>query len=166
MPAIRGLDLINGQPVWIDAVSGDGLSAATAFVLRRSDPNAQAQLLTIAQALTVAWSFDSFVTTQANRIVKSSGGRLYSVTAHNRNASTTYWLMLFDRTSAPDANATDFLLMSLPLFPGTLLSLGRETLGGGGLSLPSGIVYGFSSNANQYVAIAAPTDVRAFVGFS
>ena len=166
MPAIRGLDPINGQPVWIDAVSGDGLSAATAFVLHRSDPDAQAQLLTIAQALTVAWSFDSFVTTQSNRIVKSSGGRLYSVTAHNRNAAITYWLMLFNRTSAPTTNATDFLLMSLPLFPGTLLSLGRETLGGGGLSLPSGIVYGFSSNANQYVAIAAPTDIRAFVGFS
>jgi len=166
MPAVRGLDPVTGQSVWIDAVSGDGLSATTGFVLRRADPDAQAQLATIAQALTVAWSFDSFVTTQANRIVKSSGGRLYSITVHNRNATTTYWLMLFDRTSAPAANATDFLLMSLPLFPGTLLSLGSENLGGGGLSLASGIVYGISSNADQYVAIAAPTDIRAFVGFS
>jgi len=41
----------------------------------------------------------------------------------------------------------------------------RETLGCGGLSLPIGIVYGFSSNADQYVAIA-PTDIRAFVGLN
>lgn len=173
MPAVRGLDPVTGQPVWIDAVSGDGLSAATAFVMRRSDPDTHARLdaiqtntLATHQALTTAWSFDSFVTTQAHRIVKSSGGRLYSITANNRNTGVTYWLMLFNRTAAPAANATDFLLMSIPLFPGTLLSLGGDALGAGGLALSTGIVYGFSSSADQYVAIATPTDIRAFVGFS
>lgn len=161
MSAVRGLDPINGQPIFIDAVSGDG-TEATPYVMRRSDPDAHTRL----DALTNAWSFDSFVTTQANRIVKSSGGKLYSATVNNRNAGTTYWLMIFNRTAAPVANATDFLLMPIPLFPGTLLSLGRDTLGPGGLALSTGIVYGFSASSDQYVATTAPTDLRAFVGFS
>lgn len=173
MPAVRGLDPITGLPIFIDAVSGDGLTEATAYLIRRSDPDAHSRLDAIAtntsnthQALTNAWSFDSFVTTQAHRIVKSSGGRLYSATVHNRNTTATHWLMLFNRTSAPAANATDFLLMSIPIFPSTLLALGRDTLGSGGLSFSTGITYGISSNADQYVAIATPTEIRAFVGFS
>lgn len=172
MSAVRGLDPITGLPTWIDAVSGDG-SELNPYVMRRADPDAHSRLDTIAtntsntqQALTNSWSFDSFVTTQAHRIVKSSGGKLYSITVHNRNASNTYYLMAFNRTSAPSTNATDFLLISIPIFPSSVLSIGRETLGSGGVSFSTGIVYGFSSNADQYVAIAAPTDVRAFVGFS
>lgn len=172
MPAVRGLDPITGLPVWIDAVSGDG-SETSPFVMRRADPDAYTRLDAIAtntnnthQALTTSWSFDSFVATQAHRIVKSSGGKLYSATIHNRNTVATYWLMLFNRNSAPAANATDFLLMPLPIFPSTLLALGRDTLGNGGMTLSTGIVYGISSNADQYVAIASPADIRAFVGFS
>ncbi|MFQ3617450.1 MAG: hypothetical protein SNJ57_10070 [Cyanobacteriota bacterium] len=170
MPAVRGLDPITGLPVWIDAVSGDG-SELTPFVMRRADPDAHSRLDAIAtntnnthQALTTSWSFDSFVTTQAHRIVKASGGKLYSFTFHNRSA-TPYWLMLFNQTAAPSANATNFLLMPIPVFPSTMLSLGRDTFGQGGVNFSTGIVYGFSSNADQYVAIASPTDLRAFVGF-
>lgn len=172
MPAVRGLDPITGLPVWIDAVSGDG-SEANPYVMRRADPDAYTRLDAIAtntnnthQALTNSWSFDSFVTTQAHRIVKPSGGRLYSATVYNHNSAATYWLMLFNRNSAPAPNATDFLLMPIPIFPSTLLALGRDTLGNGGLALSIGIVYGISSNMDQYVPIANTTDIRAFVGFS
>ncbi len=171
MPAIRGIDPISGQAVWVDCVSGDGVSEASAFVMRRSDPDSHSRLDTIAtntanvnSALRNSWSYDTFVTSQAHRIVKASAGRLYSFLIHNRGSSTVF-LMFFNRTTAPSANATDFLFFGIPVFSGQVVSAGEWMFAPGGMVFSSGIVYGVSSNQDQYVAIASPTDIRAFVGF-
>lgn len=170
MAAIQGINPVTGHTVWVDCVSGDGLAEGTAFVIRRSDPDAHTRLDTIAtntsnvnSALRDAWSYDTFVTSQAHRIVKASAGRLRAVFVHNRGTSTIF-LMIFNQTAAPTVNATNFQLIGIPIFQGQVVSL-VELFGPGGMAFSSGIVYGFSSNQNQYQAIASPTDVQAFVGF-
>lgn len=109
--------------------------------------------------------FDSFATTQANRIVKASAGFLKSFYVRNRSASTTYYLMFFNRATAPAANATDFVLPSIVLDPGIRLAMGVSEFGDRGVSFATGLVYGISTSEDQYVAATVPSDIRMFVGY-
>ncbi|MFK0735595.1 MAG: hypothetical protein ACFKPT_02545 [Gloeotrichia echinulata GP01] len=85
--------------------------------------------------------------------LKSSAGTIYAITASNSNAAVRYF-QLFEKASAPTLN--DVPVECFPIYANDgLLIIGQDILGGAGISLATGISWGFSSNRLSYTAATA-----------
>lgn len=163
---LRGLDPVDGSAIYLETHSGEGTDI-NAFVLQRADPIAHGKLdalKTSVDRLSLVRTTDTYVISQATRIVKTAPGKLYSFYIWNRSTSNYYYLMFFNRVDAPSAAAA-FVLTPFILLPGSVLAIGSEIFGAGGINFGTGLVYGISSNEDSFTAISVPSDIRMFVTF-
>ncbi len=93
--------------------------------------------------------YDDQALAAATATIKATPGRLRSIVATNRNASTRY-LLLFDTTSATTPIRAAFPIPPLSL--GGTVALGTDQLGKAGLLMATGITFGISTASNSYSA--------------
>lgn len=95
------------------------------------------------------------------QIVKAAPGRCYGVTAHNK-AATLYYLMVFDKATAPVNGDTPRVAKPLLASIGATVTIGPEDFGGFSLGCTVGIGIAISTTPDT-LTLAAAQDVNATV---
>lgn len=161
MAYVRGLDSVTGQPVYLKTASGEG-TQEDPFVMERADPVAADKLDTISAKLDpLSLTEHSNIGAGSNGVIKASAGKLHQFFLRNKSTTATYYLVLFNSTTAPAANASNLRFPAIPIFPGQILFSGKDIFGGAGLNFTTGIAYGISTSDSNYVA-GTPADVHSW----
>lgn len=163
--AIRGLDAVSGQPIFIESFSGIG-SQEDPYVMQRADPITHGKLDQIKAAVdtsNTSWMFHTNFGGSASQVVKNVAGRLRSFVLTNDGAETCY-LLFFNSGTVPQAGATDPVIPPFPIHTTMTIAFGQSELGPG-FPFSTGISYGISSTRGSYTAIATPGDIRLLVGY-
>lgn len=163
--AIRGLDAVSGEPVFIKSFSGLG-SEADPYVMQRADPIAHTKLDEIKVAVNASsanWLYHSNFGTTASANIKNTSGRLRSFIATNEGTETCY-LLFFNLVTVPNDSAGDLAIPPFSIHSGMTIGVGQSELGSG-FPFTTGITYGISSSRSIYTAIATAADIRLLVGY-
>ncbi|NDJ20961.1 hypothetical protein GS682_04740 [Nostoc sp. B(2019)] len=107
-------------------------------------------LQSIRDRLMPAGTTAAYIGTSAGANLKTSAGSIHAITCSNNNSSIRYF-QIFNQTTSPVLN--DVPVRSFPVYANDgLLIIGQDVIGGSGISLNTGIAWGFSTTRLTYTA--------------
>jgi len=94
--------------------------------------------------------------------VKASAGNVFAIECHNSNASTRF-LQIHNTATTPAGAAVPLWEVAIPAT--SVVIIGTEFFGTGGLAFSTGIAFAFSTTKNSYTAGAAG-DQTTFIRYA